>query len=79
MLIDKSVSFETLKVIALKLIVNRSLFDVYEGEKLPHGKKSYALSFVMGDSRKTLTDRYVDQLMEKLMKSFKNEVGAEIR
>ena len=83
LLIDKSVSFETLKMIALKvdskILRSINLFDVYEGEKLPQGKKSYALSFVMGDSRKTLTDRYVDQLMEKLIKSFKNEVGAEIR
>ena len=83
LLIDKSVSFETLKIIALKvdskILRSINLFDVYEGEKLPQGKKSYALSFVMGDSRKTLTDKYVDQLMEKLIKSFKNEVGAEIR
>ena len=54
-------------------------FDVYEGKKIPVGKKSYALSFIMADATKTLTDKYVDKVMEKLMKSFKEKAGAELR
>ena len=52
---------------------------MYEGDKLPKGKKSYALSFIMMDSEKTLTDKDVDQVMNKLIDSFKTKVGAEIR
>jgi len=55
------------------------LFDVYEGDKLPEGKKSYALSFIMADDTKTLTDKYVDKVMDKLMSSFTEKAGAEIR
>ena len=52
---------------------------MYEGDKLPEGKKSYALSFTMADDTKTLTDKYVDKVMEKMMKSFTDKAGAEIR
>jgi phenylalanyl-tRNA synthetase beta chain len=55
------------------------LFDVYEGDKLPEGKKSYALSFTMADETKTLTDKYIDKVMEKLMKSLADKTGAELR
>jgi phenylalanyl-tRNA synthetase beta chain len=83
LLIDKSVSFESLKKIAIqvdnKILKSVNLFDVYAGEKLPKGKKSYALSFTMGDNTKTLTDGCVDKVMLKLIASFKDEVGAEIR
>ena len=83
MLIDDSVSFDELKKIATgidnKILKSVSLFDVYEGDKLPEGKKSYALSFIMADETKTLTDQYVDKVIEKLVKSFTKEVGAELR
>ena len=83
LLIDKSVSFNDLKKIATstdsKILKTVNLFDVYEGDKLPEGKKSYALSFTMADQTKTLTDKYVDKVMDKLMKSFSKEVGAEVR
>jgi len=83
LLIDKSVSFAELKKIATatdnKILKSVNLFDVYEGDKLPNGKKSYALSFIMADETKTLTDKYVDKLMDKLMKSFTDKAGAEIR
>ena len=62
-----------------KIIKSVNLFDVYEGDKLLEGKKSYALSFTMADDTKTLTDKYVDKVMEKLMSSFTDKVGAEIR
>ena len=83
LLVNKSVSFNELKKIALatdnKILKLVNLFDVYEGDKLPEGKKSYALSFTMADETKTLTDIYVDKVMEKLMKSFIDKAGAEIR
>ncbi len=83
LLVDKSVSFDELSKIAKqannKILKTVNLFDVYEGVKLPEGKKSYALSFTMADDSKTLTDKYVDKVMDKLMKSFKEQVGAEVR
>ncbi len=83
LLIDKSVSFDELKKIATatdnKILKSVNLFDVYEGDKLPEGKKSYALSFTMADETKTLTDKYVDKVMEKLMNSFTDKAGAEVR
>jgi len=82
-LVNKSVSFDELKKIAVatdnKILKSVNLFDVYEGNKLPEGKKSYALSFTMADDTKTLTDKYVDKVMEKLMSSFTDKAGAEIR
>ena len=62
-----------------KIIKSVNLFDVYEGDKLPEGKKSYALSFTMADDTKTLTDKYVDKVMEKLISSLTDKAGAEIR
>ena len=83
LLVNKSVSFDDLSKIAKqadnKILKSVNLFDVYEGDKLPEGKKSYALSFTMADENKTLTDKYVDKVMEKLIKSFKEKVGAKIR
>tara|TARA_B100000959_G_scaffold191791_1_gene200491 strand:- start:464 stop:2887 length:2424 start_codon:yes stop_codon:yes gene_type:complete len=83
LLIDKSISFNDLKKIATatdsKILKSVNLFDVYEGDKLPEGKKSYALSFTMADQTKTLTDKHVDKVVDKLIKSFSKEFGAEIR
>tara|TARA_B100001540_G_C15739290_1_gene611450 strand:- start:949 stop:1386 length:438 start_codon:yes stop_codon:yes gene_type:complete len=83
LLIDKSVSFDDLHNLAMKvdnkILRSVNLFDVYEGEELPEGKKSYALSFNMVDDTQTLTDKYVDKLMERLINSFKDQVGAEVR
>ncbi|MGY8988550.1 MAG: phenylalanine--tRNA ligase subunit beta-related protein, partial [Flavobacteriales bacterium] len=83
LLIDDSVSFAELFKIAKqtdnKILKSVNLFDVYEGDKLPKGKKSYALSFIMADESKTLTDKYVDRVIEKLIDSFKEKVGAELR
>ncbi len=83
MLIDKSVSFGQLKQIAQKaerkLLQEVNVFDVYEGGKLPAGKKSYALSFVLQDDEKTLTDKSIDSIMQKLIYNLEKEAGAEIR
>ena len=62
-----------------KILKSVNLFDVYEGDKIPEGKKSYALSFTMADDTKTLTDKYVDKVMEKLTKSLSKNAGAELR
>ena len=83
LLLDKTVPFDALKQIALKtekIILNSvQLFDVYEGDKLPKGKKSYGVSFYFQDSRKTLTDKYVDKIMGKLQNQFEKELGAQLR
>jgi phenylalanyl-tRNA synthetase beta chain len=83
MLIDKTVSFQQLKGIAQKterkLLKDVNVFDVYQGDKLPAGKKSYALSFVIQDEEKTLTDKTIDAIMQKLIYNFGKEAGAEIR
>jgi len=83
MLIDKSVTFGQLKQIAQKterkLLQEVSVFDVYQGDKLPAGKKSYALSFILQDSEKTLTDKAIDSMMQKLVYNLEKEAGAEIR
>jgi phenylalanyl-tRNA synthetase beta chain len=83
MLVDKSVSFGALKNIAQKterkLLKEVNIFDVYEGDKLPAGKKSYALSFIIEDIEKTLTDKAIDAIMQKLIYNLEKEAGAEIR
>ncbi len=83
MLLDSNVRFEDLKRIALKtekyLLKEVNVFDVYQGDKLPEGKKSYALSFILQDEEKTLTDTQIDGIMKKLIANFGKEVGAEIR
>ena len=55
------------------------MFDVYEGDKLPEGKKSYAVSFVLQDNNKTLEDRQIDKIMQKLQQSFEKNLGAVLR
>jgi phenylalanyl-tRNA synthetase beta chain len=83
MLLSKDISFEQLKQIAYKtekgLLKEVNVFDVYVGDKLPEGKKSYALSFLLQDDEKTLTDKQIDAIMQKLILNFEKQVGAEIR
>ena len=83
LLLDSAVPFDALKQIALnteKNILNSvQLFDVYEGDKLPKGKKSYGVSFYFQDPRKTLTDKYIDKIMLKLQNQFETELGAQLR
>ena len=83
LLIDKAVQFEQLEQLAYQseknVLKNVSLFDVYEGEKLPAGKKSYALSFILQDEQATLTDAQIEKIMQKLMNVYQEKVGAEIR
>jgi len=83
LLIDNKVSFKEIynisKQTEQKLLQNIELFDVYEGDKLPKGKKSYAVSFILQDKNKTLEDKQIDKVMEKLQASFKKQLDAELR
>ena len=83
LLLDDSVSFEDIHTIAKqtekKLLKHINLFDVYEGKKLPSGKKSYAVSFTLQDEHKTLNDKQIDKIMSKLQANFESQLGAELR
>jgi phenylalanyl-tRNA synthetase beta chain len=83
LLIDQNVTYESIYAIARQteksLLKEINLFDVYEGKNLPEGKKSYALSFIIQDSAKTLTDTQIDKIMSKLQKNFETELGATLR
>jgi phenylalanyl-tRNA synthetase beta chain len=83
LLLDESVNFSDLRKSAFKaerkILKSVTLFDVYRGEKIPEGKKQYAISFVLQDAEKTLTDKYVEETMSKLLKSFESNFGAQLR
>ena len=83
LLLDESVSYADLRAAAFKagkkLIRQVTLFDVYRGDKIPSGKKQYALSFAIQDLEKTLTDADVERVMEKLLATFQNQFGAVLR
>jgi phenylalanyl-tRNA synthetase beta chain len=83
MILDAKVTYEQLLSVTKKterrLIRNINLFDVYQGDKIEKGKKSYAVSFVLQDEEKTLTDSQIDKVMDNLMKAFEKELGAQIR
>ncbi|SCX80163.1 phenylalanine--tRNA ligase subunit beta [Flavobacterium caeni] len=83
LLVDQAVSFESIYKIARQseksLLKDISLFDVYEGNNLPEGKKSYAVGFVIQDHTKTLTDEQVEKVMGKLQQNFEKELGAVLR
>jgi phenylalanyl-tRNA synthetase beta chain len=83
LLLDESVSFADLRAAAFKqakkLLKQVGLFDVYRGDKIPEGKKQYALSFVIRDEEKTLTDQDTERIMQKLLDVFCKEFGAALR
>ena len=83
LLLDESVSFADLYrssfKAAKKLLKSVTLFDVYRGDKIPAGKKQYALGFVLQDLEKTLTDADVERIMDKLLSTFTSEYGASLR
>ena len=83
LLLDYNISFAQLRNAAYaaekKLLTNVVLFDVYTGDKIPQGKKQYAISFYLQDKDKTLTDKAVDAIMEKMLRLFKEQFGAELR
>lgn len=83
LLLDKSVRFKDIKSLATKterkLLKRMALFDVYEGEKLGNNKKSYAISFILQDENKTLKDKQIDKIMQRLTQAFEKELGAQLR
>jgi phenylalanyl-tRNA synthetase beta chain len=83
LLIDQNVTYDSIYSVARQtektLLKDINLFDVYEGQNLPEGKKSYALSFTIQDDSKTLTDVQIDKIMSKLQKNFETELGASLR
>jgi len=83
LLINENVSFAELRKAAFKtekkILKQVTLFDVYRGDKIPTGKKQYALSFTLQDLEKTLTDKYVEDVMNKLLTAFMEHFGASIR
>lgn len=83
LLLDTNVSFADIKKTAFatekKLLKSVTLFDVYTGDKIPEGKKQYAVSFVLQDLEKTLTDKAVEAIMGKLLKAFQEKFGASLR
>ncbi len=83
LLIDESVTFEKLREVSFqaekKLLKSVSLFDVYQGDKLPEGKKSYALSFVLEDRNQTLTDKMIEKCMANIQRQIEAKCAAQVR
>ena len=83
LLIDEKVTFKEIYNLSFQvernLLKDVGLFDVYQGDKLPEGKKSYAVSFVLQDSNKTLKDAQIDKIMQKLQQSFEKNLEAVLR
>ena len=83
LLVDNSVEFAQIEQIARqtekKLLKKVELFDVYEGDKLPAGKKSYAVNFILQDNEKTMGDKQIDAIMQKLIANLKKQLNAELR
>ena len=83
LLVDRAVNFSALREVAFaterKLLKRVSLFDVYEGDKLPEGKKSYALSFILEDKTRTLDDKTIERVMQNLQRQFEQKCGANVR
>jgi phenylalanyl-tRNA synthetase beta chain len=83
LVVDKTVSFAEIEALTRKLenrLIRRiGVFDVYEGDKVEKGKKAYAISFIMQDAERTLTDKVIDKTMQRLMQGFELELDAVIR
>jgi phenylalanyl-tRNA synthetase beta chain len=83
LLIYKKITFAEIEKLAFdtekKYLTSVNLFDVYEGDKLPEGKKSYAVSFILQDTEKTLGEKQITNVMEKMMRQMVEKLGAVIR
>ena len=83
LLVNEDVTFAQIKEVAQKserkLVKDINLFDVYKGANLGKGKKSYAVSFILQDDSKTLTDKQIDKVMNNLIGAFDRDLGAQIR
>jgi phenylalanyl-tRNA synthetase beta chain len=83
LLLDKTIQFNQLRDLAFrserKLLQSVDLFDVYEGKGVPEGKKSYAISYILRDDEKTLNDKQIEKIMQKLVSTYERELGAQLR
>ncbi|MEI6822344.1 MAG: phenylalanine--tRNA ligase subunit beta [Bacteroidota bacterium] len=83
LLINKEIEFGEIVKIAYQVEKNIlkkvNLFDIYEGDKLEAGKKSYAVSFILQDTEKTLNDKQIDGIMNRLIKTYNEKLGATLR
>ena len=83
LLLDKNIEFAQVEQVARqtekKLLKKVELFDVYEGKNLPEGKKSYAVNFTLQDTEKTMSDKQIEAIMNKLITNIKKQLGAELR
>lgn len=83
LLIDNNVEFVEIERVAYqserKILRKVELFDVYEGRNLPEGKKSYAVNFILQDEQKTLNDKQIDGVMNKIVANLRKQIGAELR
>jgi phenylalanyl-tRNA synthetase beta chain len=81
--LDHSVSYDEIKKLAFvtekKLLKEVGLFDVYEGEKIDPGKKSYALYFILQDDQKTMTDEEIEGAMNRLIRIYTEKLNAKVR
>jgi phenylalanyl-tRNA synthetase beta chain len=83
LLIDKDIKFRQIKELAYKternILQEVGLFDVYEGKGIPQGKKSYAVSFILRDDKRTLNDKQIEKTMQKIVTAFERKLGAQLR
>jgi phenylalanyl-tRNA synthetase beta chain len=83
LLIDRSIRFSQIQDLAFRteknILQEVSLFDVYESDTLGQNKKSYAVSFILRDNLRTLTDKNIDKVMNNLIRVYEKELNAQIR
>ncbi len=83
LLVDTVVTYDDIRRVVeqseKKLLKSMTLFDVYEGKNLPAGKKSYAISLILQDDAKTMQDKQIDAIMQKIIKNLETQVGAQLR
>ena len=83
LLVDTAVTYDDIRRVVeqseKKLLKSMTLFDVYEGKNLPAGKKSYAISLILQDDAKTMQDKQIDAIMQKIIRNLETQVGAQLR
>ena len=82
-ILDKNVTFEQIKKLAFaterNILTSVNLFDIYEGDKIPAGKKQYAVSFTLQDKQKTLTDKVIEKTMARIQSAIEQQLNATLR
>lgn len=82
-ILDKNVTFEQIKKLAFaterNILTSVNLFDIYEGDKIPAGKKQYAVSFTLQDKQKTLTDKVIEKTMARIQQAIEQQLNATLR